>query len=69
MNYDISKWHKGCKKILGPDGTIFCETCGIVANIEAIGAKISSADACKVGDVARIPTGKQSPGVDKGESK
>lgn len=70
MNYDFSNFHPTCAErtlFLGDDGVhVCCITCGVSANLEAISAKISPADACKVGKVARTAVGKQSPGVDRG---
>lgn len=69
MNYDFSKFHKGCTKqiIQAPDGLhIICLTCGVSANMEAISAKVSPIDVCKVGEVDRKAIGKTTAGVDKG---
>ena len=52
---------------MGDDGIhVCCLTCGVSANLEAVSAKVSAGDACKVGKVDRVPTGKQSKNVDKG---
>lgn len=70
MNYDLSKWHGACgdkQLMFGSDGLlVYCPKCGVVANVEAIAAKISPVDACKVGSVDRMPEGDQSKNVDKG---
>lgn len=71
MNYDWSQFHKGCVGrvvVRGDDGLhVCCVACGVSANMEAVSAKVSPADACKVGDVARTPIGKQSVNVDRGK--
>lgn len=69
MNYDFSQWHKACTNKVVNGDNIVCLDCGISANIEAISAKISPADACKVGVAERISLGKQSPNVDRGLTK
>jgi len=70
MNYDFSRWHKGCtnKQLVDTsDGVhIVCLDCGVSANLEAISGKISPSDACKVGTVDRKVEGKQSSNVDRG---
>ena len=71
MNYDFSNFHKVCNNrqlVLAPDGLhIVCLTCGVSANLEAISAKISPVDACKIGDSpSRMSTGDQSFNVNKG---
>jgi len=70
VNYDFSSFHKGCAGrtvVMGMDGLhVCCLTCGVCANLEAVSAKISTVDACKVGAVDRIPTGKQTYGISKG---
>jgi hypothetical protein len=72
MNYDFSKFHPLCGNkglVMCSDGLcIYCTDCGIVANVEAISAKITPADACVVGkNAVRTPQGDQSFNVDKGE--
>jgi len=73
MNYDFSGFHKGCpnKQVLtASDGLyIVCLDCGVAANVEAISAKVSPADACRIGTGDRVVIGKQSVGVDKGVAK
>ena len=70
MNYDFSKWHSNCgeKQLITAGGAlhIYCPTCQVVANVEAISAKISPADACKPGEFDRVNLGKQSANVNKG---
>lgn len=72
MNYDLSKWHPACgdKQLCFGDGSlsIYCPKCGIVANVEAIAAKIPADEACKVGDIDRASFGDQSINVNKGEA-
>jgi hypothetical protein len=70
-NYDFSKFHPLCTNkglALGSDGLcVYCLDCGVVASVEAISAKISPSDACKVGSEARQVIAQQSANVDKGE--
>jgi len=71
MNYDFSNFHKGHKLQFGlTAGKIFiiCLDCGVSADVEAISAKISPMDACKMSGEREV-IGKQSPGVDKGGTK
>jgi hypothetical protein len=69
MNYDFSYFHKGCEGkyiVQAPDGLhVVCPVCLVSANLEAVSAKISASDACKVGNVERVPIGKLSQGVVK----
>ena len=71
MNYDFSNFHKGCVGVIvvsGPDGLhVVCPACRVSANMEAISAKVSPADACLVGSLDRKPIGDQSLLVNKGE--
>jgi len=71
MSYDLSKWHGACgdkQLICGSDGiSIFCHKCQVLANVEAISAKISPAEACLVNaDGERKVLGDQSANVNKG---
>lgn len=71
MNYDISNFHPLCSnKVLQPafDGKIyvFCPTCGVLADVEAIGAKIAATEACKAGKIDRVVMGDQTAHIDKG---
>lgn len=70
MNYDFKSFHALCgdrSVISAPDGLhVVCNKCGVVANLEAISAKVSAGDACKIGDVERKATGDQSFNVNKG---
>ncbi len=70
MNLDLSNWHPTCSARglvnTGHGLCIYCMDCGIIANVEAVGNKISPADACKIGKKDRKSLGKQSPGVDAG---
>jgi len=70
MNYDYSGFHSGCggnHVVSGPAGKLFvyCPKCQVVADLEAIAAKIEPKEACKVGK-ERLVFGKQSPNVHKG---
>lgn len=73
MNYELSGFHPACTNkqliVCGDALAIYCPACGIVANVEAIAAKISPADACKVGKTDRTIIGDQSQNVSKGEYK
>jgi uncharacterized Zn finger protein (UPF0148 family) len=73
MNYDLSKFHPDCgpkQLMLGGDGMhIYCPVCQVSANVEAISAKISAVDACRAVSKDRVPIGKQTAGIDKGEVK
>lgn len=71
MNYDFSGFHPNCSQrglCISDDGVhVYCLDCGVSANLEAISAKVSAVDACKVGkDVNRQPIGKQTAGISKG---
>lgn len=73
MNFDLSRWHSGCGiHQLVSDGQgklfVYCPLCGVIADVEAISAKVSPADACRIGsdDKPRVELGKQSPNVDRG---
>jgi hypothetical protein len=69
--YDFSKFHPSCAVrglVYLPDGLhVYCLTCGVTANVEAISGKISPEEACKVGSVDRVIQGDQSFNVNKGE--
>lgn len=78
--YDISQFHPACgnKQLVSGVGgkcAIYCPTCGIVADLEAIAAKVSPSDSCKVQGVGlkenetRQIVGDQSPNVDRGGFK
>jgi len=73
MNYDFSKFHPSClNKVVVAcfDGLhVVCYDCGVSANLEAISAKISPVDACRVAVEDRSVLGDQSTGVNKGASK
>lgn len=66
MNYDIGYFHKDCAGVYINGDWIICPACRVCANIEAVSAKITPADACKVGkDADRAVQGKMSQGVTK----
>lgn len=70
MAYDFSGFHTGCLGVycVPSAGSVLvvCPDCKVAADIEAISAKVSSADACKTGKIERTVLGKQSPNVNKG---
>jgi len=70
-NFDFSGWHKGCSGVnvvSGPAGElhVYCPVCQVVANLEAISAKITPEHACLTKAEERIPQGDQSNFVKKG---
>lgn len=70
MNFDFSYFHPTCDGVTvvsGADGIyVFCPKCRVAANLEAVSAKISPADAVKVGlGIDRVPTGKLSGGIER----
>lgn len=74
MNYDLSDFHPDCKnKAICPsmDGKIYvwCGDCQVLADVEAVGAKVAPMDACRVGFLDRVVIGKQSLNVHKGGFK
>lgn len=71
--YDYSEWHKDCpNKGIAFDASgpiLYCATCNICADIEAVARRILPADAVKPGKIERPAQGQLSPGVDKGGAK
>lgn len=68
MNYDWSHFHKGHNRsVTGHGGAslINCLDCGVSADLEAVSAKVSPADACLLDAQAaqRVCCGQLSEGI------